>query len=308
MTQRSPRSTQPPAPGRWPHAVLPALALAFLGAGCSKEKPAPAAPTQAASTAKAPSKTEPLEKEPAQTEPSKSPAAGVPQPTNTPPLGSKAEGAAGMLEGTVYFDGPAPERKPIAVASLPGCNHEGELLTEQYVVQDGRLANAFVYVKKLPSNVLVPPVPSAPVVLDQKGCQYVPHVVGVRVGQTLLVKNSDATNHNVKVDPRTAKNSDKLSMNKIQPPNAAPFELVFEQAEVLVPFGCTLHPHMHAHVGVVEHPFFAISNAQGTFQIQGLPAGTYELEIVHEQAGKRTLSVELGASTPQSVEVHFGKR
>ncbi len=288
------RSGSRRAASRCPRLAL--AALAFLGAaGCSKEKPAPQAPIQAQLPA------------PAATGTSQSPKSAEPAASVAPTPGAAASAATGSLSGTVFFDGKAPERKPIAVSSLPGCNHEGELLTEQYIVQAGRLANAFVYVKKLPSHVVVPPLPSEPVVLDQKGCQYVPHVVGVRVGQTLLVKNSDGINHNVKVDPRTAKNSDKLGMNKMQPPNTAAFELVFEQAEVLVPFGCTLHPHMNAHVGVVDHPFFAISDAQGVFRIDGLPAGSYELEVVHEQAGKRTVSVELGVSAPQSVEVRFGK-
>ncbi len=215
---------------------------------------------------------------------------------------------AATIVGTVFFDGPAPARKPIAVSSLPGCHHEGELLTEQYIVENGRLANAFVSLKQFPSELAVPPPPAEAVLLDQRGCQYVPHVVGVRVGQTLRVKNSDQTNHNVKVDPRNARNAEKNGMNKIQPPLAPDFELVFEQPEALIPFGCTLHPHMNAHVGVVAHPYFAISDAKGRFELKNLVPGRYTLEIVHEQAGRKSLELELGSSFGRAVEVRFGKR
>jgi plastocyanin len=276
------------------------IALGLL-AGCGGDSAV--APSQPDRAAPAP---------PTQASPTPPPASSEPASESKP----AAPGASGPAEdqgtyaltGTVYFDGKAPARSVIPVQTIQGCDHEGELLTEQYVVEDGRFANVFVHVKMLPAGLAVPPPPAEPVVLDQKGCQYLPHVLGVRVGQKLLVRNSDGISHNVKVDPRSPKNADKHTMNAIQPAGSAPLQLSFEARETLVPFGCTLHPHMNAHVGVVDHPYFAISGADGGFRIEGLPAGTYELEATHEQAGKRSATVQLGQGMPNSVELRFGKR
>jgi plastocyanin len=188
----------------------------------------------------------------------------------------------------VFFEGTAPLRKPIAVESVGGCKSEHEVLTEQVIVNDGRLQNVFVYVKRGLEGWIVPPAPSTQALLVQKGCVYQPHVQGIRVGQTLQIKNSDPASHNVNARPRRRENE---SFNQLQPMNGADLSRVFGEQEVAIRFECNIHPWMNAYVAVVDHPFFTVSAADGSFELSGLPPGEYELEAWHEQYKRASAQV-----------------
>lgn len=207
----------------------------------------------------------------------------------------------GTIRGTVHFDGPAPVRKPIKIGASGGCAHEGgDPLSEDAIVNDGRVENAFVSIKDGLDGWIVPPHSGGDAVLDQKGCVYRPHVSGMRIGQTLRILNSDDATHNVNVRPDR-----NPSMNPIQPPGGAPLEWKPTKRELCVVFECNLHPWMRAYVGVVDHPWFAVSDAQGTFSLAGLPPGEYVVEAWHEKWGQKSQKVTLDAGGSAEVTLTF---
>jgi len=164
---------------------------------------------------------------------------------------------------------------------------------------NGTLANVFVYVKAgLPAGASYPK-PATPVVLDQTGCHYVPHVFGIMVGQTLQIKNSDGILHNIK-----AKATKNRPFN-ISQPSVMTSDRTFTAEEVMVPLECNVHGWMHAWVGVLPHPFFAVSGADGSFTIQGLPPGTYTIEAWQEKYGTQTATVTVAAGAPKTQDFTF---
>jgi hypothetical protein len=173
-------------------------------------------------------------------------------------------------------------------------------LTEDVIVANGGLQNVFVHVKSGLDGWIVPAASAEPVVLDQEGCMYRPRVLGIRVGQKLVVENSDGATHNVHSRPDRNE-----GFNRTQPPGGAPVEWVAEKAEVMIPFGCDIHPWMKSWVSVREHPFFAVSGADGSFTIAGLPPGEYTLEAAHEKLGKKTGKVTLSPSGTAEIEFVF---
>lgn len=206
---------------------------------------------------------------------------------------------AGSVTGKVMFDGVAPVPVPIRMTADANCQPEGTPVNESLLVADGALQNAFVYVKDGLGN-LVFPVPTTPVVLDQQGCHYVPHVFGVQAGQPVEVRNSDPTLHNVHAMPRANR-----EFNTGQPLQGMKTTHVFTVTEVMVPFKCDVHGWMNAYVGVLDHPFFSVSAADGTFTITGLPPGTYTIEAVHETLGAQTQSVTIGERDTADVGFTF---
>jgi hypothetical protein len=141
-------------------------------------------------------------------------------------------------------------------------------------------------------------------VLDQLGCLYTPHVIGLQVGQTLEVRNSDPTTHNVHF---FAERSPNPSENHNQPAGAAALETRFEKSEIGARVGCDIHPWMSAWISAVDHPFFAVSGADGSFAIRGLPAGEYEFEAWHELFGRVRASATVAASETRELELVFRK-
>lgn len=219
------------------------------------------------------------------------PAASAP-----PPIPPKVEAdpsiPSGVIRGVALFEGEAPPRRPIATGGAPGCEGHGTLLSESAVVADGRLANVFVVARSGFDEASVPPPSPEPAVLDQLGCSYVPHVLAVRVGQPLHVRNSDPTAHNVNAKPKRPQN-EAASFNSTQAPGSPEIEVRFEASETQVPFGCDIHPWMRAWVHAVAHPWHAISAADGTFEIAGLAPGRYRFEAIHEWLGTRSFEVDL---------------
>lgn len=194
---------------------------------------------------------------------------------------------AGTVTGVADWQGTDPDTV-ISMDADPTCllMHEQDVYTESVVHDDqGHLANVFVYVKSgLPAKTW--PVPSEAHLLEQQGCVYHPHVSGLMVGQDLIIRNDDETLHNVHALPTANK-----EFNQGQPIQGMETTRTFDEPEVMIRFKCDVHPWMSAYMGVLEHPFFAVTGADGTYSIEGLPAGTYELEAWHEELGTRTASV-----------------
>ena len=164
---------------------------------------------------------------------------------------------------------------------------------------NGALQNVFVYVKDGLGNLAFP-VPTTPVVLDQKGCQYRPHVFGVQVGQPVEILNSDATLHNIHALPMT-----NQEFNVGQPLQGLRTPTSSARKEVMVPFKCDVHKWMNAFVGVLDHPFYAVTGATARSRLKGLPPGTYTVEAWHETLGTKTQSVTVGAKETKDVAFSF---
>jgi hypothetical protein len=206
----------------------------------------------------------------------------------------------GTIVGAVTFDGTPPKPRPLPMDSDPLCAKEPGATSEVLVVGPGNgIRNVFVYVKDgLGSRRYA--VPATPVALDQKGCRYDPHVFGVQVGQTIQISNSDPLVHNVHALPKNNR-----EFNFGQPAKTPPVARVFDKPEIGLPFKCDVHGWMNAYVNVVPHPFFAVTKDDGSFEIKGLPAGDYTLELWHERLGIQTLPVAVTADAPAKVSASF---
>lgn len=205
---------------------------------------------------------------------------------------------AGSVTGRITLAGTPPASQPIRTASDPNC--KTPITTETYVVgPDGALANVFVYVKDGLGNRVFP-VPATPVVLAQKDCTYQPHVLGIQVGQTLDIVSNDPTLHNVHAVPAA---NQEFNFGQAIP--GVKNQHVFSTTEVMVPFKCDVHNWMTAYVGVVDHPFFAVTGADGSFSLKGLPPGTYTVEAVHEKLGRQTQSVTIGEKETKDIAFNF---
>ncbi len=191
------------------------------------------------------------------------------------------------ITGKVAFEGNPPAQESVKMDADPVCQmqHSAEVFTEKVVVnKNGTLKNVLVYVKEGLGDQKFD-VPSDSVILDQKGCQYFPHVFGIQLGQTLKVRNSDDTLHNVH-----AKTKEESLFNLAMPFKDLELDQKFEQAK-MVKFACEVHPWMNAYAGVFTHPFFAVTGDEGTFEIKNLPAGSYVIEAWHEKYGTQTQNV-----------------
>jgi plastocyanin len=210
--------------------------------------------------------------------------------------------AAGAIEGLVVFDGDPPARVPIDTSAEGGCGVDpsAPALTETWVVDAGRFANVFVWLENPPATESA--APSEPLVLAQKGCVYRPHASAIRVGQKLLVTNDDRARHNVHTLARADANP---NVNLSQSEGAPAIELVFGAPEVAVRFVCDLHPWMSASVGVFDHPYFAVTGADGRFTFAGLPPGAYRLRAWHEALGKLTAEATVAADSGARVRMTY---
>jgi plastocyanin len=240
------------------------LAVALLACACNrvKEKPAPAA-------------------------------AAAPHYFEVDPAG------AATLRGKVFFRGKKLPPRRISMDAEEACQamHKSPVLDDRVVAaKGGGLANVFVYVKSGLEGKVFAPAPQ-PVVLDQRGCRFQPRVVGLRAGQTLAVKNSDPVSHNVHPKPRNNRD-----WNRQQPPQAPDLERRFPRPEIMIPVKCDVHAWMKCYIGVVDHPFFAVTNATGGFALEGLPAGRYTVAAWHEALGEMTEIVALHEGEQGRVE------
>ncbi len=201
------------------------------------------------------------------------------------------------ISGTVKFDGAAPKASKIDMSQDAAC--KGNNMVENLVVSNGDLANVFVYVKDgLGSRAF--DVPKGSVTLDQSGCRYHPHVLGVMAGQNIEIKNDDPTTHNIHPTPK-----DNREWNESQPPQAAPLEKSFAREEIMLPVKCNQHPWMKMYVNVVKSPFYAVTSADGRYTITGLPPGDYTIAFVQEKLGEQDQKVTLAAKDSKTVDASF---
>ena len=218
-------------------------------------------------------------------------------PTGAPPAG----GGSASIRGTVRFAGTAPASEKVRMDADPICQqqHQTPVFSENVVVNsNGTLKNVFVYVKEGAKGPFQ--APTTPVVLEQKGCWYLPHVFGIQVNQPLEIVNSDATLHNINAKPTV-----NQPFHVAQPVKGMKTTKKFTTPERMVKFKCNVHPWMNAYAGVVEHPFFSVSGEDGAFAITGLPAGTYVIEAWHEKYGTQAQNVTLAEGEAKSVELSF---
>jgi hypothetical protein len=220
-----------------------------------------------------------------------------------------ASSASAQVTGKVKLDGEAPEPQAISMAADAKCAaaHPNPVLDESIVVGDeGALANVVVSIQAPEGKELKGEAPKDPVIIDQVGCQYIPHVVGVMVGQKVLVKNSDAFLHNVH---SLAIDNDPFNFG--QPNIDAKGKDVSDKIKVTERFiiKCDVHPWMTVHVNAFEHPFFAVSNEKGEFSLptKGLEDGKYTLEIWHEKLAPEPITQEIevkgGKATVEEIKI-----
>lgn len=208
----------------------------------------------------------------------------------------------GSITGAITYDDRVPMLKPLKMDADPECAamHSEPVYPETLVLGDGNtLANVFVQVKNPPAKDY--PTPGEPVVIDQKGCIFAPHVLGMMAGQTLQFRNSDGILHNVHGLPEVNR-----EFNIGMPPTLKETDVKFNKPEPLFPVKCDVHPWMNSYVAVMTHPYFAVTGLDGTFTIEGLPDGTYEVEAWHERLGTQTATVTVeGGRTPASADFSF---
>ena len=203
--------------------------------------------------------------------------------------------AASTVTGTITFDGKPPVLRPIAMDAEPVCakKHAGHAVQpEMLVLGTGQtMGNVMVFVSKgLPAGKTYP-APKDPVVVDQEGCMYVPHVMGIMVGQTYRILNTDGILHNIHTLPKI-----NPSFNRGQPATVKEMTTNFPKPEAIFQVKCDVHPWMSAYIAVYTHPFFSVTGTDGKYTISGLDAGTYEITAWHEKLGTQTASVTVGAN------------
>lgn len=205
---------------------------------------------------------------------------------------------AGSVKGTVLFEGEPPAQETLKRDSDPKCSKDKA--DEAIVVTKGKLRDVLVRIKNGTAGKHT--APAQPVLLDQKDCMYTPRVAGIVAGQKLLVRNSDNTFHNV-----WGQVSNKDAFNKPQGPKAADLSLDPSAAKPgdVVELKCGVHGWMHAYVAVQDHPYFAVTKADGTFEIKGLPQGTYTLEAWHPTLGAKSMKIEIGKNKRADVTARF---
>jgi hypothetical protein len=209
----------------------------------------------------------------------------------------------GSIRGAVTFDGTAPKSRPhdMTDAYCIGA-HSGGLLREELVVgASGGIRDVIVYVKRGATGQKWP-VPTETVVLDQKGCQYVPHVAVVQTGQPLVIKSSDPINHNVHAQdgPNGGFNRPMTGVGSLDAVTFLKTEMPPKQII------CDVHGWMKSFVAVLPHPLHAVTAEDGTYAIQGVPPGKYELAFWHEKLGERTVEVEVGNSQTVTADLKMG--
>lgn len=212
--------------------------------------------------------------------------------------------ATAGIKGTVTFAGTPPPRLALDTSGDPKCaaHHKEPLLREDVIVTDGKLKNVIVYVKKGTEKWTFSAT-AEPAVLDQRGCQYSPHVFGMMVNQPLLIKNSDDLAHNIH-----AVATINQEFNESQPRSGLETIKFFSQPEMPVKIQCDVHRWMGAFIGVFSHPFFAVTGEDGSYVINGLPPGQYEIEAWQESKkldGPHSATITLGDKEAKVLNFNF---
>ena len=211
----------------------------------------------------------------------------------------------GSIVGRIRFDGEPPKPDVVRIDGDKACvtlNGADRVAGDTILLgNEQTLQNVFVYVKSGLEKATFP-VPSAPVVIDQQKCRYLPRVVGLRVGQPLQIHNGDPLLHNVRSDGEI-----NQPFNQGQPVQGMTFSYTFTTREVMVPVKCDVHGWMRTYVGALEHPYFAVTGPAGTFTLPNLPAGTYTIAAWHERLGTREQQVTVATGESKDVEFTFAR-
>jgi plastocyanin len=212
--------------------------------------------------------------------------------------------SAATITGTVTYEGKVPNLKPIEMGADAACakmHGNTPQPSDVLVLGPGNtMANIMVNVAGgLPAGKTYP-APKDPVVMDQKGCHYEPHVFGLMVDQPFKVLNSDGILHNVHALPKV-----NAPFNMAMPPTVKESTKSFGKAEGMFMIKCDVHPWMSSYAGVFNNPFFSVTKADGKFTISGLDAGTYELNAWHEKLGVQKATVTVTASETKTVSFKF---
>jgi plastocyanin len=209
---------------------------------------------------------------------------------------------AATISGSVHFSGRAPARKLIDMSEDPACvgARKDKAYDESLMVdRAGDLANAFIYVKSgLEGKNFT--VPRTAVTIDQQGCWFHPHILGVQTGQQVDIINSDPVTHNI--HPMAHENRE---WNHSQGPGDPPMHRKFLKPEIMIPVKCNIHAWMHAYIGVLDHPYFAVSKEDGTFSIANLPPGTYTIGIWHEKLGTQEKQITVAPHSSNNLKFDF---
>jgi plastocyanin len=217
------------------------------------------------------------------------------------PAGAADAAAAGSLKGNAKFQGTALKPTRIDMSSDPFCakSHPTPATTEDIVIgANGGLANVIVYVSDgLGDRTFEPP--QQPAVIEQKGCQYKPHVLALQANQKLDVVNSDSTTHNIHPIP-----NNNREWNKTQP-HGLPIEETFAREEIAIPVKCNVHPWMRGYIAVFKHPYFVVTDKDGNFDLKDLPPGTYTIKAWQEKLGTQSQKITVGASETKTVDFVF---
>jgi len=205
------------------------------------------------------------------------------------------------VRGVVHFDGKVPAAKPVSMAADPVCakQHASPIVSQDIMADPkGDLENVVVFVSDGLGDRTFDP-PAQPVVVEQKGCMYMPHVLAVQTHQTLQVVNNDPTSHNIHPTP-----ANNREWNKAEPPGTK-MEDSFAREEIAIPVKCNVHPWMRGYIAVFKHPFFAVTGKDGSFDLSNLPPGTYTIKAWHEKLGTSTQTVTIGASETKEISFVF---
>jgi len=237
--------------------------------------------------------------------------------TNTPANSTADAGAGpysgptGTIAGVISYEGTAPAPKKIDTTADAACGKANpNLMTDDTIVTDGKLANVFVYIKEgsvdggKKVGEYAWSTPTTAVTLDQKGCHYAPHVIGIQTNQKLSITNSDQTQHNIHPTPRA-----NPEWNQTQPNGAPPIEKTFARPETLIPVKCNQHPWMKAYIGVMRTPFFSVSGTNGAYEIKGVPPGKYTVVAWREGGAngtEKTMEVTVPANGAGKADFTFG--
>ena len=212
----------------------------------------------------------------------------------------------GKISGTVKLEGTPPHQRPIDMSKEPACakEHEGHPVTmENVVVGSGNgLKWVVLYLSEGLSGSAATQVASDKPKYDQKGCQYIPHVLAVNAGQHFLVVNSDPTSHNIHPMPKPGGSNNQW--NKSQPPGSPPFDVTWNGEEIAVPVKCNIHPWMHGYHAVVKGPY-AVTGDDGSFTIENVPPGSYTVTAWQETYGTQTQKVTVAAGKPATANFTF---
>jgi hypothetical protein len=217
-----------------------------------------------------------------------------------------AAAGEGKITGTVKLDGTPPHQKPIDMTKEPSCQqeHAGHPITTETVVAGPNAGVQFVVLylsEGLPASAASQVASESPT-FDQKGCQYIPHVLALNPNQHFKVVNSDKTSHNIHPMPKPG--GPNHEWNKSQPTGAAPFDVSWANDEVAIAVKCNIHPWMHGYMAVVKGPY-AVSKNDGTFTIENVPPGNYTVTAWQETYGTQTQKVTVAAGQPATANFTF---